>query len=268
MIDPARDELSGLRDLCGGAIAFPGDDGYDAARGAFNLAVDQRPAAVAYPADANEVAEVVRCARAAGLRVAPQATGHNAGPLGSLADTVLLKTSGLGGVEIDAERQIARVGAGVRLGGRRRRGRPARPDRPARLLAQRRRRRLLARRRHGLARPQPRPADQQPDRDRARHRRRRDRPHRRGQRRRAVLGAARRRRQLRRRHRARVPALPGERDLRRLHDVGLERVRARARRPGPSGPSTPPTTSPRPSGSCSCRRCRRSRSRSAAARSS
>ena len=51
-------------------IAFPGDDGYDAARGAFNLAVDQRPAAVAYPADANEVAEVVRCARAAGLQVA------------------------------------------------------------------------------------------------------------------------------------------------------------------------------------------------------
>ena len=44
---------------------------------------------------------------------------------------------------------------------------------------ERRRRRLLARRRHGLARPQPRPADQQPDRDRARHRRRRARPHRR-----------------------------------------------------------------------------------------
>ena len=113
MIDPARDELSALRDLCGGAIAFPGDDGYDAARGAFNLAVDQRPAAVAYPADAAEVAEVVRAARACGLRVAPQSTGHNAGPLGSLADTVLLKTSGMGGVEIDAERRIARVGAGV-----------------------------------------------------------------------------------------------------------------------------------------------------------
>jgi FAD/FMN-containing dehydrogenase len=112
-IDSARDELSGLRDLCGGAIAFPGDDGYDAARGAFNLAVDQRPAAIAYPADANEVAEVVRRARVAGLRIAPQATGHNAGPLGSLADTLLLKTSGMGGVEIDAERKLARVGAGV-----------------------------------------------------------------------------------------------------------------------------------------------------------
>src|SRR5688500_20067174 len=92
MIDPAP----ALRDLCGGAIALPGDDGYDAARQGFNLAVDQRPAAVAYPADASEVADVVRFARAAGLRVAPQATGHNSGPLGDLSDSVLLNTSGMG----------------------------------------------------------------------------------------------------------------------------------------------------------------------------
>ena len=101
IIDPARDDISALRELCGGAVALPGDDGYDAARQAFNLAVDQRPAAVAYPADASEVSEVVRCARAAGLRVAAQSTGHNAGPLGSLERTVLVKTSGMGGVEID-----------------------------------------------------------------------------------------------------------------------------------------------------------------------
>jgi hypothetical protein len=113
IIDPARHETFALRALCGGAVALPGDEGYDAARQAFNLAVDQRPAAVAYPADASEVAEVVRAARAAGLRIAPQATGHNAGPLGSLEHTVLLKTSGMGGVEIDAERRIARAGAGV-----------------------------------------------------------------------------------------------------------------------------------------------------------
>ena len=110
MIDPGT---AALRDLCGGAVALPGDDGYDAARQAFNLTVDQRPAAVAYPADAGEVAEVVRAARAAGLRIAPQATGHNAGPLGDLSQTVLLKTSGMSGVAIDAERRIARVGAGV-----------------------------------------------------------------------------------------------------------------------------------------------------------
>ena len=69
MIDPGT---AALRDLCGGAVALPGDDGYDAARQAFNLAVDQRPAAVAYPADAGEVAEVVRArARRGPARRAP-----------------------------------------------------------------------------------------------------------------------------------------------------------------------------------------------------
>src|SRR6185295_13810035 len=105
-----RDDLSLLRELCGGAVALPGDDGYDAARAGFNLALDPRPAAVVYPA---EVAEVVRFARAAGLRVAGQTTGHNAGPLGDLSGTVLVKTSGMGGVAIDAAARIARVGAGV-----------------------------------------------------------------------------------------------------------------------------------------------------------
>jgi FAD/FMN-containing dehydrogenase len=113
IIESPRDELSALRDLCGGAVALPGDDGYDAARTGFNLALDQHPAAVAYPADASEVAEVVRCARLAGLRVAGQSTGHNAGPLGDLGGTVLVKASGMGGVAIDATRRIARVGAGA-----------------------------------------------------------------------------------------------------------------------------------------------------------
>ena len=104
---------SAFDDLCGGAVVRPGDPSYDAARQAWNLTIDQRPALIAYPADAGEVADVVRAARAAGLRVAPQATGHNAGPLGSLDDAVLLRTSALTGVDIDPERRVARVGAGV-----------------------------------------------------------------------------------------------------------------------------------------------------------
>jgi FAD/FMN-containing dehydrogenase len=102
-----------LRQLCGGAVHLPGDPGYDAARTPWNVTVDQRPAAVAYPADATEVAEVVRAASAAGLRVAPQGTGHNAGPLGDLSDTVLLRTSAMREVTVDVEGRTARVGAGA-----------------------------------------------------------------------------------------------------------------------------------------------------------
>jgi FAD/FMN-containing dehydrogenase len=108
----ARD-LAALRDLCGGAVHLPGDPGYDDARMPWNVAVDQRPAAVAYPASATEVAEVVRAAGALGLRVAAQGTGHNAGPLGDLDDVVLVRTSAMTGVTVDPERKIARAEAGV-----------------------------------------------------------------------------------------------------------------------------------------------------------
>jgi len=90
------------------------DSGWDAARGAFNLLIDQRPEAIALPTDEREVAAVVSHARRNGLRVAPQATGHNAGPLGSLDDTLILNTSALNDVSIDASALRVRVGTGAR----------------------------------------------------------------------------------------------------------------------------------------------------------
>ena len=106
-----------LRGLCGGAVHLPGDPAYDEARLPWNLQVDTRPAAVAYPAFPNEVAAVVRAAAATGLKVAPQGTGHGAPPLaGRLADAVLLRTSAMTGLSVDAERRTARVGAGVLWG--------------------------------------------------------------------------------------------------------------------------------------------------------
>lgn len=94
---------------------LPDDPGYDAARVAWNLAVDQRPAAVAVPRTVGEVADVVRAAAAAGLRVAPQSTGHNAGPLAAqgLDDVVLLRTSALSAVSADPARGIVRAEGGA-----------------------------------------------------------------------------------------------------------------------------------------------------------
>ncbi len=91
---------------------FPGDPGWDEARRAWNLAVDQHPAAVFAPGSAGEVAEAVKFARRNGLRVAMQGTGHGAAPLGSLEDTVLVKTQLMQEVEIDCARR-ARAEAGV-----------------------------------------------------------------------------------------------------------------------------------------------------------
>jgi FAD/FMN-containing dehydrogenase len=99
-----------------GAVVRPDDANWDKARQAWNLAVDQHPAAVAFPVDEADVAAVVRYAAASGLRVAPQRTGHNAGPLAaqSLEETIIVRTDNLRGVEIDAANRRARVRAAAK----------------------------------------------------------------------------------------------------------------------------------------------------------
>ena len=89
------------------------DVGYDQARQAWNLAHDQRPAAVARVRSVEDVMDVVARARESNLRIAAQGTGHNATPLGSLHDTVLVRTDMMQSIVIDPRRRIARVAAGV-----------------------------------------------------------------------------------------------------------------------------------------------------------
>ena len=103
-----------LSNLMAGRTVLPGDDDWDAARQAFNVLVDQRPVAVSFPVDERDVAAVVNYARRHGLRIAPQATGHNAGPLGSLDGTILVHTSTLTGVSIDPTARRVRVGSGIK----------------------------------------------------------------------------------------------------------------------------------------------------------
>jgi FAD/FMN-containing dehydrogenase len=110
---PAAD-AEALRGLAGGAVHLPGGPLYDEARMPWNLQVDEHPAAVAYPADPPEVARIVRAAGDAGLRVAPQGTGHGAPPLaGRLGDAVLLRTSAMTGLRVDPANRTARADAGV-----------------------------------------------------------------------------------------------------------------------------------------------------------
>jgi FAD/FMN-containing dehydrogenase len=110
----ARRSPAALRAQVGGDIHVPGEPGYEAERSGFNLTVDQRPAAIAVPRHAKEVAATLRFAAAEGLRVAPQRTGHNAAPMAPLEDSILLKTTAMDRVSIDAAARRARVGAGAR----------------------------------------------------------------------------------------------------------------------------------------------------------
>jgi FAD/FMN-containing dehydrogenase len=94
-------------------ITSPGDPGWDTERATFNLLDDQRPAAVAVAEDADDVAAAVRDAADRGLAIAPQRTGHGAAAMAPLDDALLLRTTGLRDVRIDAAARTARVGAGA-----------------------------------------------------------------------------------------------------------------------------------------------------------
>lgn len=111
----SADAAARLAETCRGYVHLPGDPGYDAGRTPWNVAAQLRPVAVAAPRTVTETARVVREAAALGLRVAPQATGHAAGPLAAhrLDDVVLVRTALLDGVYVDPDRRIARVEAGA-----------------------------------------------------------------------------------------------------------------------------------------------------------
>lgn len=106
-------DLEALRAAVAGQVFVPGQAGYDQARQAWNLAVDQRPAVVMEAESAAGVAQAVRFARAHAMRIAPQGTGHGAAPLEPLDGAMLLRTTSMRQVGIDPAARTARAGAGA-----------------------------------------------------------------------------------------------------------------------------------------------------------
>jgi FAD binding domain len=94
-----------------GRVATAGDEDWDEARQAWNLAADQHPDAVAFVESADDVAKVLGFAHDNGLKVAGQGTGHGAMPLGSLEGTILIRTVRMRHVQVTDD--SARVEAGV-----------------------------------------------------------------------------------------------------------------------------------------------------------
>jgi FAD/FMN-containing dehydrogenase len=106
-------DLEALRSSVGGQVAVPGDAGYDQARQAWNRSVDARPAVAVLPESADDVAQAVRWAGARGMRIAPQGTGHGAGPREPLDGAMLLRTTPMRQVDVDPGARTARAGAGA-----------------------------------------------------------------------------------------------------------------------------------------------------------
>jgi FAD/FMN-containing dehydrogenase len=116
MLISQSSRFSELQSRIHGQVLTDGDGAWDASRQTFNLLRDQRPAALVRAASADDVAETVRYAAQRGLRIAPQSTGHNAGPIEGLEESLLLRTDALQEIRIDVAARRARVGSGVRWG--------------------------------------------------------------------------------------------------------------------------------------------------------
>lgn len=116
-VQPAAEltgDVAALAASIAGAVVTPGAPDWESARLAWNLAVNQQPAAVALPESPEDIVAIVDFARQNGLRVAPQGTGHNAAPLENLLeDTILVKTERMRGVVVDPAARVARVEAGA-----------------------------------------------------------------------------------------------------------------------------------------------------------
>jgi hypothetical protein len=108
------DQIADLRSNIRGQVILPEDAQYESARLAWNLAVNQHPALIVIAADAEDIAVALRFAALVDLDVTVQSTGH--GVARSATDCLLLITSELKGVQIDATARTAWVEAGAKWG--------------------------------------------------------------------------------------------------------------------------------------------------------
>jgi FAD/FMN-containing dehydrogenase len=103
--------LETLRAGLRGTAHAPGEEGYDEASRAWNLAAHQQPALVVVAGGAADVMAAVRFARDAGMGVGVMATGHGVGV--PCDGGVLINTSRMKAVRVDPVAQTARVEAGA-----------------------------------------------------------------------------------------------------------------------------------------------------------
>ncbi|MFF3893758.1 FAD-binding oxidoreductase [Streptomyces sp. NPDC001812] len=106
------EEVRKLADSVTGEVFLPDEPGYTERVNGFDRAVEHRPAVVVAVANAQDVVTSVGFARDHDWAVAVQTTGHGAA-LPADENTLFLATRGMNGVEVDPERRVARLEAGV-----------------------------------------------------------------------------------------------------------------------------------------------------------
>ena len=107
--------IDALRGKIRGALALPGDPGYDLARTIWNAMIDKRPAAIIRATGAADVIAGVRFAREHGLTLAIKGGGHNIAGNAVCEGGLMIDLSLMRSVRIDPVARTARVEPGATL---------------------------------------------------------------------------------------------------------------------------------------------------------
>ncbi|MEN2421250.1 FAD-binding oxidoreductase [Streptomyces rimosus] len=113
-VPAASPTLAELAAQITGVVLTPGDDGYDEERSGYQAGYSHRPSVIVGAASAADVVVAVRYARAHGLPVSVQSTGH--GLAAATDGGLLISTRRMDEVRVDAEARTAWAGAGVLCG--------------------------------------------------------------------------------------------------------------------------------------------------------
>ncbi len=105
------DAIEHLQQQVKGSVLTPDHPDYEQVRRGWNLAINHYPALILVPENAQDVAAGVRFAREADLGIAIQSTGH--GIQRPADDSLLIVTSNMKAIQVDAQTRTVRVEAGV-----------------------------------------------------------------------------------------------------------------------------------------------------------
>ena len=105
-----------LRGRTSGQVITEDDPGYDEARAVYNAMIDKRPSVVVRATEAADVVAAVNHARENGLDLAVRGGGHSVPGFGTVDDGVVIDLSGMRAVTVDPGSMTARAEGGATWG--------------------------------------------------------------------------------------------------------------------------------------------------------
>ncbi|KKY38675.1 putative glucooligosaccharide oxidase [Diaporthe ampelina] len=117
-VGPDLDRLRQQLEQSSVPSVFPGAPEFEKLAQSYNRVFSYKPAVICLPENDDDVVNAIKSARAHGVKIQPKGGGHSYGAFssGGQDGSLILYMKNFSAVHLDAETNIAVVGAGVRLG--------------------------------------------------------------------------------------------------------------------------------------------------------